>query len=196
MMKDAWLTSWGFGLLVLAGLGCSDGATAAAVGTRSQGLSLRARDVGTPAGESSEAPPTHGEEAGLAPEPEPEAEPDPDEGSGVDPDGCNCIFFPPSALESCSAERLFCNSSLECRCAPGSPAGAAQSAAATLAPVRVVQGRARPITQDHGSGESLASVPPPPLSCVCLAGTPSPPEGGCPEEDWYCNRSGRCQCDS
>lgn len=162
------LSRWGVGIWLLAWLGCGDAPAEGTVAARSQSLGLRAG---------------------------PEAAAEPDEGSDEDPEGCNCISFPPAAPASCPAERLFCNSALDCRCEPESPAGVAQSAAASLAQPRAAQSR-RLIREAHDSGEQLATLPRPPLPCVCLAGTPSPPEGGCPEEDWYCNRSGNCQCDS
>ncbi|MEY4549730.1 MAG: hypothetical protein RL685_5925 [Pseudomonadota bacterium] len=173
-MKGESLLKWMFGAWVLAGLGCSDPATEGALASRSHNLNRN---------------------LSLESEPDPEPEPEPDGGAGGDPVACNCIRFPPAAQATCSEERLFCNSSLDCQCVAATPAGAAQSAAAILAPVRTAQRRSRLITEEHG-GEELATLPPPPLVCVCLAGTPSAPEGGCPEEDWYCNRSGRCQCDS
>lgn len=174
-MKRESLVRGSLGLCGLAWLGCSAGAVDEPVAARAQSLS-----AGQPDSDSS----------------------------------CNCITFPPSVLEECPADRLFCNSWQDCRCeAPGSES-AAQSPAMSLAPLRAVQRRSRLVAPGaelssglpgdelrlateggEGLGE-LTSTPPSSLPCTCFAGTPSPPEGGCALEDWYCNPSGRCRCDN
>jgi hypothetical protein len=87
---------------------------------------------------------------------------------------CSCgpIVTPPPA--ECTRARWVCNGRGDCRCAEKTPAPEETA------------------TQSPGNDRSKQSAS---SQCIaCLGASVTPPEGGCALEDWFCNSSGLCRC--